>query len=80
MKKLAIPKPSPKLDDNSKFTPFGVIKSALKAKVNQRVLELSKPKDKDEEEEEKPLVNPKALKAKPTPRILELAKPRVINA
>lgn len=79
LKKLAVPKPSPKADDNSQFTPFGVIKRALKANINQRVLQLSKPKDKDEEEEEKPLVNPKALKAKPTPRILELAKPRAVN-
>jgi Testicular haploid expressed repeat len=48
--------------------------------LNQRTLELAKPKDKEDEPEEKPLVNPKALKAKPTPRILELAKPRVVNA
>lgn len=56
------------------------MKRALKAKLNQRTLDLSKPKEKaddDEDMEDKPLVNPKALKAKPTPRIIQLAQPRL---
>lgn len=78
LKKLATSKPRPQSFDYSQLTESGVVKRALKAKVNERTVELAKPKEKDDEEEEKPLVNPKALKAKPTPRILELAKHRVI--
>lgn len=79
IKALAIAKPTPQVVDDSDMTPFGVLKRALKAKLNQRTLDLSKPKEKadDEDEEEKPLVSPKALKAKPTPRIIQLAQPRL---